>query len=62
MSPTRTTGIAISALWIFILISSGILERYVLLGAFAGVYLYFGVILYFFGRVFFDRYLRLFVP
>src|SRR5438067_1028479 len=30
MSPTRTTSIAISALWIFILISSGLIERYVL--------------------------------
>jgi len=30
MSPTRTTSIAISALWICILISSGLIERYVL--------------------------------
>lgn len=33
-----------------------------LVGAFAGVYVYFGVILYLFGRFFFGRYVRLFIP
>ena len=77
MSPTRTTSIAISALWIFILISSGLIERYVLvLHVFQSlIYIaaialiargspwgYAIAILYFFGQFFFARYVRLFVP
>ncbi len=111
MSPTPITSTAtdrwldhaavgLCAAWVFILISSAIIDRYVLwlhlfqstiyaaaialiavllwrwsrrgdrsaldlvglLVALVGTYLYFGLLLFVFGRPFLGRYLRLFVP